>query len=94
MADDWTARKRTPGNFSRRARRAGKNDADQPQRHALPREIRIEQYARAMFSTGHDAANRAVFRVEDAPRLDLVGLALHGPKKAVDKALKGLAWHA
>ncbi|WP_396332218.1 DUF2000 family protein [Burkholderia anthina] len=31
---------------------------------------------------------------EDAANPDLVGLALHGPKKAVDKAVKGLALHA
>ena len=46
-----------------------------------------------MFSTGHDAANREAFRAEDAANLDLVGLALHGAKKAVDKAVKGLALH-
>ena len=47
-------------------------------------------YVRAMFSTGHDEANREVFRAEDPETPDLVGLALRGPKKAVDKALKGL----
>ncbi|NUX53349.1 DUF2000 domain-containing protein [Paraburkholderia youngii] len=62
-------------------------------RQALSRELRIVPYVHAMFSTGHDAANRAVFRAEDAANLDLVGLALHGPKKAVDKAVKGLALH-
>lgn len=33
-------------------------------------------------------------RRTDAMNLDLVGLALHGPKRAVDKAVKGLALHA
>ncbi|WP_227666472.1 DUF2000 family protein, partial [Klebsiella variicola] len=42
----------------------------------------------AMFSTGHDDANRQVFLAEDADNLDLVGLAMRGPKKAVDKAIK------
>ncbi|MDR8030179.1 DUF2000 domain-containing protein [Burkholderia cenocepacia] len=63
-------------------------------RQALSRELTIVPYVRAMFSTGHDAANRAAFRAEDADNPDLVGLALHGPKKAVDKAVKGLALHA
>jgi len=45
-------------------------------------------------ATGHDAANRDVFRAGDAENLDFVGLALRGPKKAVDKAVKGLALHA
>jgi hypothetical protein len=50
-------------------------------------------YVRAMFSTGHDAANRAAFRAEPAEAPDLVGLALRGPKKDVDKATKGCSLH-
>jgi hypothetical protein len=63
-------------------------------RQALSRELKMVPYVHAMFSTGHDAANREVFRAGDAANLDFVGLALHGPKKAVDKAVKGLALHA
>ncbi|MBN3811835.1 DUF2000 family protein [Paraburkholderia sp. Ac-20347] len=63
-------------------------------RQAMSREVRIVPYVHAMFSTGHDAANREVFRAEDADNLNLVGIALHGPKKAVDKAVKGLKLHA
>ena len=51
-------------------------------------------YVRAMFSTGHDAANRDAFKAESADTPDLVGLALRGPKKAVDKAVKGIKLHA
>jgi hypothetical protein len=50
-------------------------------------------YVRTMFSTGHDAANRAVFKAEPADTPDLVGLALRGAKRDVDKATKGLALH-
>jgi hypothetical protein len=50
-------------------------------------------YVRAMFSTGHDEANREVFLKEPADAPDLVGLAVRGPKKAVDKAIKGLSLH-
>jgi hypothetical protein len=46
-----------------------------------------------MFETGHDAANRAVFRAEPADMPDLVGLALHGPKQEIDKATKGARLH-
>lgn len=63
-------------------------------RQALSRELTIVPYVHAMFSTGHDAANREVFRAGDAENLDFVGLALRGPKKAVEKAVKGLALHA
>ncbi|WP_455844269.1 DUF2000 family protein [Pantoea agglomerans] len=62
-------------------------------RQGLERELTIIPYVEAMFSTGHDAANREVFRAEDADNLNLVGIALRGPKKAVDKAIKGLAFH-
>lgn len=62
-------------------------------RKGLERELTLIPYVHAMFSTGHDAANRQAFLVENADNLDLVGLALRGPKKAVDKAIKGLALH-
>ncbi|MEL5295819.1 DUF2000 domain-containing protein [Serratia nevei] len=62
-------------------------------RKGLERELTLIPYVHAMFATGYDEANRQVFRAEDADNLDLVGLALRGPKKAVDKAIKGLALH-
>ncbi|MBS0905579.1 DUF2000 family protein [Pantoea dispersa] len=62
-------------------------------RQGVERELTLIPYVEAMFSTGHDAANRAVFLAEDADNLNLVGIALRGPKKAVDKAIKGLALH-
>ena len=46
-----------------------------------------------MFATGHDEANRAVVRAVPGGQLDLVGLAVHGPRNAVDKVLKGAALH-
>ena len=42
-----------------------------------------------MFSTNHDVANREVFRAEPADAPDLVGIAIYGDKKDVDKATKG-----
>ncbi|MBB5703054.1 hypothetical protein FHS76_002945 [Ochrobactrum daejeonense] len=50
-------------------------------------------YVRAMFQTGHDAANREVFKAEPANAPDLVGIAIRGPKKIVDKATKGAKLH-
>ncbi|WNC90998.1 DUF2000 domain-containing protein [Paraburkholderia sp. FT54] len=63
-------------------------------RQGIERELTRAVYVRAMFSTGHDQANREVFRAEPADAPDLVGLAVRGPKKAVEKAVKGLALHA
>ncbi len=62
-------------------------------RKGLERELTVVPYVEAMFSTGHDEANRQVFLAEDANNLNLVGLALRGPKKAIDKAIKGLSLH-
>ena len=59
----------------------------------IERSLRRAVYVRAMFSTGHDAANRAVFKAEPADTPDLVGVALRGAKRDVDKATKGLALH-
>ena len=42
---------------------------------ALERGLLRAVYVRAMFDTGHDAANRAVFKEEPADAPDLVGIA-------------------
>jgi len=63
-------------------------------RIALERGLTTAVYVAAMFTTGHDAANREAFRAEPADTPDLVGLALRGPKKDVDKATKGLRLHS
>ena len=60
---------------------------------ALGRELPVAVFTSAMFSTGHDAANRAVVRAVAGQDLDLVGLAVHGPKNAVDKVVKGSRRH-
>jgi hypothetical protein len=60
---------------------------------ALRRELPMAIYTSGMFRTGHDAANRAVVQEAAGADLDLVGVALHGPKNAVDKILKGARLH-
>lgn len=62
-------------------------------RVGLEREITVLPYVFAMFATGHDAANRQAFAAEDPSGLNLVGIGLHGPKKAVEKATKRLSLH-
>jgi hypothetical protein len=62
-------------------------------RQANERGLTRAVYVRAMFSTGHDAANRQAFLAEPAEAPDLVGLALRGPRKDVDKATKGASLH-
>ena len=72
---------------------AGREELQAAHREALERDLHVVPYVAAMFTTGHDAANRAVFAAEDPENLDLVGLGLRGRKKAVDKATKGLSLH-
>ncbi|MFD9821151.1 DUF2000 family protein [Streptomyces violascens] len=55
----------------------------------LPRSV----FTSHMFGTGNDADNRAVVRAVPGADLDLVGLAVHGPRNAVDKVLKGARMH-
>jgi hypothetical protein len=62
-------------------------------RIANERDLTRAAYVRAMFETGHDEANRAAFAAEPAETPDLVGLALRGPRKDVDKAVKGCKLH-
>jgi len=62
-------------------------------RRALARGLPLSVYTADLFSTGHDAANRAAVRAVLAGDLDLVGIALHGPRNAVDKIVKGARMH-
>ncbi|MBG6243683.1 hypothetical protein CS369_00285 [Candidatus Symbiopectobacterium sp. 'North America'] len=62
-------------------------------RKGLERELMLIPYVHAMFSTGHDNANRAVFMAEEANNINLVGLAMRSSKKTVDKVIKGLSLH-
>ena len=49
-------------------------------RRALERGVRLSVYIEDMFSTGHDAANRAAVRNYPTEDLNLVGLALRDEK--------------
>ena len=60
---------------------------------ALGRDLAMSVYTREMFSTGNDLANRAVVRAVARDDLDLVGIAVHGPKNGVDKTVKGSRLH-
>jgi hypothetical protein len=60
---------------------------------ALARGFEVAVFTSDMFVTGHDEANRAVVRAVGRDDLDLVGIALHGPKNAVDKVVKGAHLH-
>jgi hypothetical protein len=62
-------------------------------RRALERGVRTSLYIEEMFSTGHDAANRAVFAEAAPENAKVVGIALRTDKKTVDKITKGARMH-
>jgi len=61
---------------------------------AMEREVRLSLYIEEMFTTGHDAANRAAVKQRLPDALNVVGLALREEKKLVDKITKGARMHA
>jgi len=63
-------------------------------RRAMERGARLSLYIADMFSTGHDAANRAAVKQYAPDAMDVVGLALRDDKKTVDKITKGARMHA
>lgn len=60
---------------------------------ATERGLAVGVYTEELFTTGNDDDNRAAVRAVPAEKLRLVGLSVHGPRTAVDKALKGLSLH-
>jgi hypothetical protein len=60
---------------------------------ALARQLDVAVYIEEMFKTGNDDDNRAAVRAVAVSDLDLVGLAVYGPRNAIDRVLKGLALH-
>jgi hypothetical protein len=60
----------------------------------LARELDTAVYIEEMFKTGNDLDNRAAVRAVAAGEMALVGLAVYGPKNAVDKIFKGFPLHA
>ncbi|MBM6594912.1 DUF2000 family protein [Microvirga pudoricolor] len=62
-------------------------------RRALDRGVPHALYIEEMFTTGHDAANRAVFAEHGPDTAKVVGLALREDRKLVDKITKGARMH-
>ena len=60
---------------------------------ALKRGIEHSVFTQELFATGNDRDNRAAVKAVPTGQLDLVGIALYGPKNAVDKILKGARMH-
>ena len=60
---------------------------------AVSRGLAVAVFTADLFATGNDRDNRAAVRAVRAADLDLVGLAVYGPRNAVDKVTKGARMH-
>jgi hypothetical protein len=60
---------------------------------ALARGIVPAIYTEDLFATGNDVDNRAAVAAVAAADLNLVGIAVRGPRRDVDKLTKGLTLH-
>lgn len=60
---------------------------------AVGRGVPLSVFTSDLFATGNDRDNRAAVRAVRRDGMDLVGLAVHGPRNAVDKVLKGASMH-
>jgi hypothetical protein len=61
---------------------------------AARREVPVAIYTAELFASGDDEANRAAVAAVPTAHLDLVGIALRGPKNVVDRIVKGSRMHA
>ncbi|HVV13170.1 DUF2000 domain-containing protein [Amycolatopsis sp.] len=60
---------------------------------AVDRNLAVAVYTEELFATDNDDDNRAAVRAVPTEKLALTGIAVHGSRNAVDKALKGLSLH-
>ena len=60
---------------------------------ALRRDLTVGVFTADLFRTGNDDDNRAAVAAVGRDDLDLVGLAVHAPRNAVHKIVKGAHLH-
>lgn len=70
-----------------------KEDLTRSHGRAVSRGMDVAVFTSDLFATGNDRDNRAAVRAVPRDSLDLVGLAVYGPRNAVDKVLKGARMH-
>jgi hypothetical protein len=62
-------------------------------RRALERGLTPSIFTQALFATNNDHDNRRAVAAVPTNALDLVGLALHGDRKDLDRIVEGLVLH-
>jgi hypothetical protein len=72
---------------------AGKETLTAAAGRAVRRELVLSVFTADLFSTGNDRDNRAAVRAVPRASLDLAGIAVYGPRNAVDRVVKGARMH-
>ncbi len=70
-----------------------KDDLTAVHDRALRRGMAVAVFTGDLFTTGNDRDNRAAVRAVPRDHLDLVAIAVHGPRNGVDKVMKGTRKH-
>ena len=60
---------------------------------ATERKVELAVFTDELFTTPHDAANRAAVKAVEREKLSLVGIAFRAERKLADKVVKGLRLH-
>jgi len=60
---------------------------------AVSRNLAVSVFTADLFATGNDRDNRAAVLAVRRNQLDLVGMAVYGPRNVVDKVIKGARMH-
>jgi hypothetical protein len=71
----------------------GKETLTRCHERAVSRGVATSVFTADLFATGNDRDNRAAVRAVKRSSLDLVGMAVYGPRGAVDKIVKGARMH-
>ena len=75
------------------ALQAGKDTLTRSCERAVSRDVALSIFTADLFRTGNDRDNRAAVRAVSRADLDLVGIAVFGPRATVDKIAKGAHMH-
>ena len=71
----------------------GKETLTKAHERAVGRGFAVSVFTADLFATGNDRDNRAAVRARPRADLDLAGIAVYGPRGAVDKIVKGARMH-
>jgi len=72
---------------------ASKETLSKSHERAVSRGVALSVFTADLFMTGNDRDNRAAVRAISGANLDLVGIAMYGPRGAIDKIVKDARMH-